>query len=246
MNHRAVRSYVMRAGRATDAQRRALIDLWPRFGVSYAQAVLDLSALFGRSAPCTLEIGFGNGEHLLARAQAEPERDFLGAEVHRPGIGHLLRIAAAAEIRNLRIIDHDAVEVLQQQIAPGSLDELQILFPDPWPKKRHHKRRLIQPEFAALAASRLRSGGRLRLATDWAPYAEHMRLVLDACPMLAVIVPESDTPESTGRAATRFERRGLRLGHQVHDLSYRRTSDAAHQQDQPQQIASIELDQGRS
>jgi len=224
MDHRAVRSYVMRAGRVTDAQQRALVELWPRFGVSFGEAVLDLAVLFARPAPCTLEIGFGNGEHLLARAQAEPERNFLGAEVHRPGIGHLLRTAAAADVKNLRIIDHDAVEVLQQQIAPDALDEIQILFPDPWPKKRHHKRRLIQPEFAALAASRLRTGGRLRLATDWAPYAEHMSLVLDACPMLAVVVPDASGAQSAGRSATRFEQRGLRLGHQVRDLMYRRNA----------------------
>jgi tRNA (guanine-N7-)-methyltransferase len=224
MDHRAVRSYVMRAGRVTDAQQRALVELWPRFGVSFGEAVLDLAVLFAHPAPCTLEIGFGNGEHLLARAQAEPERNFLGAEVHRPGIGHLLRTAAAADVKNLRIIDHDAVEVLQQQIAPDALDEIQILFPDPWPKKRHHKRRLIQPEFAALAASRLRTGGRLRLATDWAPYAEHMSVVLDACPMLAVVVPDASGAQSAGRSATRFEQRGLRLGHQVRDLMYRRNA----------------------
>ena len=224
MDHRAVRSYVIRAGRVTDAQQRALVELWPRFGVSFGQALLDLAALFERPAPCILEIGFGNGEHLLARARAEPERNFLGAEVHRPGIGHLLRIAAAAGVSNLRIIDHDAVEVLQQQIAPGALDEIQILFPDPWPKKRHHKRRLIQPEFATLAASRLRAAGRLHLATDWAPYAEHMSLVLDACPMLALVVRDPSGAESAGRAATRFERRGLRLGHQVRDLTYRRSA----------------------
>ena len=220
MNQRTVRSYVMRAGRTTDAQQRALVDLWPRFGVPFGETVLDLAALFARPAPCTLEIGFGNGEHLAARAQSEPARNFLGAEVHRPGIGHLLRAAAAADLDNLRIIEHDAVEVLQHQIAAGVLDEIQILFPDPWPKKRHHKRRLIQPEFAALAASRLRAGGRLRLATDWAPYAEHMRLVLDACPLLSAVAPGDLTLEPTSRAATRFERRGLRLGHRVSDLVY--------------------------
>jgi tRNA (guanine-N7-)-methyltransferase len=224
MTRRAVRSYVVRGGRVTDAQQRALAELWPRFGVPYGEAVLELNGLFEHPGPCTLEIGFGNGEHLAARAQAEPARNFLGAEVHRPGIGHLLHIAAAADLRNLRISDHDAVEVLQQQIAPGALDEIQILFPDPWPKKRHHKRRLVQPEFAALAASRLRAAGRLQLATDWAPYAEHMRLVLDACPLLALVVPDAALGESSGRSATRFERRGLRLGHQVSDLMYRRVA----------------------
>ena len=218
MEHRAVRSFVRRAGRMTDAQQRALVELWPRFGVPPGDSVLGIDLLDARRAPCTLEIGFGNGDHLAARAQAEPERDFLGIEVHLPGIGHLLRAAAAAELGNLRVIEQDAVEVLRNRIAPGALDEVQILFPDPWPKKRHHKRRLIQPEFVALVASRLQTGGRLHLATDWAPYAEQMREVLDACELLAPL-GSSDT---VGRAATRFERRGLRLGHAVSDLAYRR------------------------
>jgi tRNA (guanine-N7-)-methyltransferase len=223
MSLRAVRSYVRRAGRVTDAQQRALIELWPQFGVPYREATLDLAALFARAAPCTMEIGFGNGEQLAARAQAEPARNFLGVEVHRPGIGHLLRVAATARLTNLRVIDHDAVEVLGQQIAPGALDEIQILFPDPWPKKRHHKRRLIQPEFAALAASRLWPGGQIRLATDWEPYAEQISAVLDACPLLKNIAGDL-SPESANRPATRFERRGLRLGHQVRDFVYQRTA----------------------
>ena len=222
MERRAVRSYVMRSGRLTDAQRRALEELWPRFGLAYGPSPLDLPALFGRKAPCTLEIGFGNGEHIAARARAEPSRDFLGVEVHRPGIGHLLRIAAESGLANLKIIDHDAVEVLRDQLAPGALDEIEILFPDPWPKKRHHKRRLIQPEFAALAASRLRNGGRLLLATDWAPYAEHMRITLSACPSLAPEGDSASTAAAKARIATRFEQRGLRLGHEVTDLVYSR------------------------
>jgi len=222
MERRAVRSYVMRSGRLTDAQRRALDELWPRFGVAYDPSPLDLAALFGREAPCTLEIGFGNGEHIAARALAEPSRNFLGVEVHRPGIGHLLRRAAAAGLGNLRIIDHDAVEVLRDQLGPGTLDEIEILFPDPWPKKRHHKRRLIQPEFASLAASRLRREGRLHVATDWAPYAEHMRLVLDDSPALERAAAGASAPASASRAATRFEQRGLRLGHEVTDLAYTR------------------------
>ena len=220
MEHRAVRSFVRRAGRMTDAQQRALVELWPRFGVPAGDTVLDLAALYARSAPCTLEIGFGNGDHLAARAQTEPERDFLGIEVHRPGIGHLLRAAAAAGLGNLRIIEHDAVEVLRNRIAPGALDEVQILFPDPWPKKRHHKRRLIQPEFIALVATRLRTGGRLHLATDWAPYAEQMREVLGTCMRFAPL----GSHDTLGRAATRFERRGLRLGHAVSDLAYQRAA----------------------
>jgi len=219
---RSIRSFVLRAGRVTTAQQRALAEHGPRFGIVQGTTPLDLAGLFGRDGPCTMEIGFGNGEHLAARAAAEPERNFLGVEVHRPGIGHLLRAAAAANLRNLRVFDHDAVEVLEHRIAPGALDEVQILFPDPWPKARHHKRRLIQPAFAALAASRLRPGGRLLLATDWKPYAEHMREVLDACPLLALIAPAAGSAEPAGREPTRFERRGLRLGHAVTDLAYRR------------------------
>ena len=219
MNLRAVRSFVRRAGRMTDAQQRALIELWPRYGVPASDTFIDLAALFGRVAPCALEIGFGNGDHLAARALAEPEHHFLGVEVHRPGIGHLLRAAAAANLANLRVIEQDAVEVLHSRIAPDSLDEVQILFPDPWPKKRHHKRRLIQPEFAALVASRLCRGGRLHLATDWEPYAQQMRAVLDTCPVLATVTDE----RLPARAATRFEQRGLRLGHGVSDLIYERT-----------------------
>jgi tRNA (guanine-N7-)-methyltransferase len=224
MNLRAVRSFVRRAGRQTDAQQRALVELWPRYGVPGETGLIDFAVLFGRSAPNTIEIGFGNGDHLAARALAEPERNFLGVEVHRPGIGHLLRIAAAANLANLKVIEQDAVELLHSRIAPDSLDEVQILFPDPWPKKRHHKRRLIQPEFAMLVASRLRRGGRLHLATDWEPYAQQMRAVLDDCPLLATVTDE----HLPARAATRFEQRGLRLGHGVSDLIYART-DAAHQ-----------------
>jgi tRNA (guanine-N7-)-methyltransferase len=218
MNLRAVRSFVRRAGRMTDAQQRALQELWPRYGVPGETGLIDFAVLFGRRAPNTIEIGFGNGDHLAARALAEPQRNFLGVEVHRPGIGHLLRAAAAADLGNLRVVEQDAVELLRARIAPEALDEVQILFPDPWPKKRHHKRRLIQPDFALLVASRLRRGGRLHLATDWEPYAQHMRLVLGACPTLAPRAADGQA----ARAATRFEQRGLRLGHAVCDLVYER------------------------
>ncbi len=216
---RTVRSFVTRAGRLTGAQQRALIELWPRFGIDLGAGRLDLAVLFGNGRPCTMEIGFGNGEHLAGRAQAEPERNFLGVEVYRPGIGSLLRAAAAAELRNVRVIAHDAVEVLGEQIAPDALDEVEILFPDPWPKKRHHKRRLIQAEFVRLVATRLAEGGRFRLATDWEPYAEQMRLVLDACPLLE----RGEAAGVTSRAPTRFERRGTGLGLTVHDLLYLRS-----------------------
>jgi tRNA (guanine-N7-)-methyltransferase len=222
---RAIRSYVIRAGRITDAQRRARAQYWPHFGIDFAPQTLDLDHCFGRRAPRTLEIGFGNGDHLLERASTAPERDFLGVEVHEPGIGHLLLAAAKAQIGNLRVIAHDAVEVLQQQIAPETLTEVQLLFPDPWPKKRHHKRRIVQPEFAQLIASRLTPEGRFHLATDWTPYAQQMLAVLNACPSLANCAQDLGfvTPEDVmARRATRFQRRGERLGHQVHELLFQR------------------------
>lgn len=221
---RSVRSYVMRAGRITEAQQRALATLWPRYGVEFNFGPLDLARLFGRSALRTLEIGFGNGEHLLERALADPARDFLGVEVHRPGVGHLLLAAGKAGITNLRVIAHDAVEVLQHQIAPSSLDEVQLLFPDPWPKARHHKRRLVQPEFAALVATRLQAGGRWHLATDWEPYAESMLAVLEACDALRNCAADGGFINHVMlRAATRFELRGQRLGHQVRELLFMRS-----------------------
>jgi tRNA (guanine-N7-)-methyltransferase len=222
---RAIRSYVLRTGRITPAQQRALGEHWPRYGVEFEPRVLDLAQLFGRVAARTLEIGFGNGEHLLERALAQPEQDFLGVEVHRPGIGHLLLAAAGAGATNLRIIAHDAVEVLQQQIAPGSLDQVQLLFPDPWPKTRHHKRRIVQQQFVALLASRLVAGGRVHLATDWEPYAEQMLLVLNACSLLVNCADSGgfiDSEAIEARRATRVERRGERLGHRVRELLFRR------------------------
>ncbi len=226
---RPIRSYVLRAGRITPAQERALTELWPRYGVDFQSAPLDFPTLFGRKAPVTLEIGFGNGEHLLQRATAEPERDFLGVEVHRPGIGHLLLAAQRAGVGNLRVLEHDAVEVLEQQIAPGSLDEVQLLFPDPWPKKRHHKRRLVQPAFIQLVASRLARGGRLYIATDWQPYAERMRSDLEACAALRnctdPVTPADARQSDATHQSTRFQRRGERLGHQIHRLLFARTGD---------------------
>jgi tRNA (guanine-N7-)-methyltransferase len=221
---RPIRSFVMRAGRMTAGQSRALEDLWPRFGLDYAAAPLDLPALFGRDAPRTLEIGFGNGEHLAKLAAAHPERDYLGIEVHRPGVGHLLMLAESAGLTNLRVSDHDAVEVLNQQIPPATLDEVLVLFPDPWHKKRHHKRRLIQPPFIELLATRLRPGGVLRLATDWEEYALQMLDVLRGAPALfANLSPGGDwMPRPEERAPTRFEKRGARLGHGVWDLAFRR------------------------
>jgi len=225
VRQRGVRSFVLRAGRATAGQQRALAELWPKYGVEFAQSTLDLSALFGRVAPRMLEIGFGAGEALLEFASAHPEIDCIGIEVHRPGVGRLLLGAEAAKLGNLRVICHDAVEVLQHQVAPASIALVHIFFPDPWPKKRHHKRRLIQPAFVELLATAIAPGGTLRLATDWEPYAQHMRAVIDASPAFAnIAVASGFVARSAERVLTRFERRGQRLGHGVWDLEYRRTN----------------------
>jgi tRNA (guanine-N7-)-methyltransferase len=221
--HRAIRSYVLRAGRMTAAQAQALQELWPRYGIEPEGPALDPAALFSRRTPVTLEIGFGNGDNLLALATAHPERDFIGVEVHPPGVGHLLHQAAAASLANLRVFRHDAVEVLRERIAPDCLDAILVLFPDPWHKKRHHKRRLINAEFVELAASRLAPGGTLQLATDWVPYAEVMLEVLNASALLRNRAADGAfVSRLPGRIRTRFEARGERLGHEVRDLCYER------------------------
>jgi tRNA (guanine-N7-)-methyltransferase len=217
-----VRSYVLRGGRITGAQRRALAELLPRLGIPYSPAPLDLDAAFGRRAPRVLEVGFGNGDTLVALAAASPEADFIGVEVHPPGVGHCLLAAEGAGLSNLRVVRHDAVEVLEHMIPAGSLDELLLYFPDPWPKKRHHKRRIVQPAFAALVASRLKPGGLFKLATDWEPYAAWMLEVLNASSGLENAAPDGGCVDRPGRTATRFERRGRRLGHEVFDIEYRR------------------------
>jgi tRNA (guanine-N7-)-methyltransferase len=222
-HHRAIRSFVVRAGRMTTGQAHALEELWPKHGVEYSPAQLDLDALFGRSAPRSLEIGFGNGENLAALAAAHPERDYLGIEVHRPGVGHLFMLAQRQNLANVRASAHDAVEVLRDQIPPRALDEVLVLFPDPWHKKRHHKRRLIQPPFVELVASRMKPDGVLRLATDWEHYALQMLEVLRASASFENLSPGGDwVPRPEERAPTRFEKRGARLGHGVWDLAFRR------------------------
>ena len=221
---RAIRSFVTRAGRITPAQERALERLWPKYGVD-PDGLLDLDALFGRRAERVAEIGFGNGDNLLELAQAHPERDFLGIEVHRPGVGRLLLNLEQRGLNNVRVICRDAVDVLSRHLAVSSLDEILILFPDPWPKKRHHKRRLVQPAFVGLLVDRLKSGGTLRLATDWAPYAEEMLVHLSAEPRLRNLAPDGGyVPRPGQRQSTRFERRGERLGHGVWDLAFTRTA----------------------
>jgi len=217
---RGIRSFVLRAGRITGAQARALEELLPRYGIPFDGRPLDLDAAFGRRAPRVLEIGFGNGDTLLEIAARSPDTDFLGAEVHPPGVGHCLLAIEAAGLANVRIVMHDAVEILKDGLAPASLDEVLLYFPDPWPKKRHHKRRIVQPEFAALVASRLKPGGRFRLATDWEPYAAWMLEVLGASPDFRNAAPGGGCVDRPERGATRFERRGQRLGHAVFDLEF--------------------------
>ena len=217
---RHIRSFVLRAGRMTPAQERALTELWPSYGVELTDGPLDLTAIFGRHAPRCLEIGFGVGEVIGTLAEHHPHIDYLGVEVHRPGVGRLLLRAEQAKIRNLRVICHDAVEVLKD-IANDSFDEILVFFPDPWHKKRHHKRRLIDATFVASLAAKLRAGGVLRLATDWQAYAEQMLTVCNGNPHLSSLSADGTfvaRPEF--RPPTRFERRGARLGHGVWDLAY--------------------------
>ena len=211
----------MRQGRVSKAQRRAHAELLPVYGVPFSPIALDLDRLFDRAAPRILEIGFGMGETTAAIALEHPENDYLGIEVHTPGVGSLLKRIADLHLANLRVVQHDAVEVLQHMIAPEALDGVHIFFPDPWPKKRHHKRRLIQPAFAALLASRMKRGARVHACTDWEEYARQILEVLAAEPALRNTAPGyASRPEA--RPETKFERRGLALGHRVWDLVFRK------------------------
>lgn len=218
---RTIRSYVLRQGRLTDAQRRAHEALLPRFGIPYASAPLDLERAFGRAAPKILEIGFGMGETTAEIAARYPQNDYLGIEVHTPGVGGLLKRAAALGLTNLRIVQHDAVEVLEHMISPANLDGAHVFFPDPWPKKRHHKRRLIQPPFVALLVSRIKPGAYVHVATDWQDYAQQIMTVLSENPLL-VNTADGFAPRPEWRPLTKFERRGLKLGHKVWDVVFRR------------------------
>ncbi|HVY65417.1 MAG TPA: tRNA (guanosine(46)-N7)-methyltransferase TrmB [Gammaproteobacteria bacterium] len=226
---RRVRSFVRRPGRATQAQRRALTDLWPRFGVEAPLGPLDLQALFGREAPRVLDIGFGDGEALVTTAANYPAVDYLGVEVHEPGIGHLLLLAEKAGVTNVRVIARDAAEALPQLLPDASFAALNLFFPDPWPKKRHHKRRLLQPVFLTEIARVLRRDGLFHFATDWANYAEHALGLLAHDARFAPVAAADlcDNPLAF-RPPTKFERRGRRLGHDVVDLYYRRLAAAAH------------------
>ncbi len=219
--HRAIRSFVMRAGRMGPGQARAMADLGPRYVLPFTAEPLDAAAAFGRQAPLVLEIGFGMGDATAQIAQARPDTDFLGVEVHTPGVGALLKRIGEMQLENLRIIQHDAVEVLDHMIAPASLAGVHVFFPDPWHKKKHHKRRLIQPPFVARLATRLAPGGYLHCATDWQPYAEQILEVLSAEPLLANTA-EGYAPRPDYRPLTKFENRGIRLGHGVWDLVFTR------------------------
>lgn len=223
LRRREIRSFVVRAGRMSPKQTRGLTEGMARYGLAYEPALLDLVAAFGRSAPTVLEIGFGMGITTAAIATAHPETNFVAVEVHPPGVGNLCNLLDEQQLRNVRVIQDDAVKVLTHMIAPDSLAGVHIYFPDPWHKKRHNKRRLVQPALVALVASRLAPGGYLHLATDWVPYAEQMLEVLSAEPMLTNTASDY-APRPEWRPETKFELRGLKLGHEVRDLLFKRVS----------------------
>ena len=219
-----IRSFVLRQGRVSNAQARHHATLMPVWGIAYAPQLLDLAVVFGRVAPKILEIGFGMGETTAVIAAAHPELDILGVEVHTPGVGSLLKEIVERNLGNVRIVQHDAVEVVRDMIVPGMLTGIHIFFPDPWPKKRHHKRRLIQPDFVRLLTERLAPGGYFHCATDWEEYAQQMVEVLSAEPLLENTAPGFATRPDY-RPLTKFEQRGLRLGHGVWDVVFRRRAE---------------------
>ncbi|MDJ0911814.1 MAG: tRNA (guanosine(46)-N7)-methyltransferase TrmB [Woeseiaceae bacterium] len=221
-HRRSIRSFVRRTGRLTASQQRALDELWPSVGIEYDDAPLDWEGLFGRAASHVIEIGFGNGDTLVAQAAEHPDSDFIGIEVHEPGVGHCLIRLREAGITNLRIVAHDAVEVLGRQIPGDSVDRINLYFPDPWPKKRHHKRRIVQAPFLELCWKVLRSGGALHIATDWANYAEHIdEVVGDSAHFELDERREHAGDAPLERPQTKFEQRGLKLGHRIVDWRYR-------------------------
>jgi tRNA (guanine-N7-)-methyltransferase len=221
LSKRHIRSYVLRQGRVSSAQQRACDTLLPRFGIPYAAQPLDLDSAFGRTAPKILEIGFGMGDSTATIAQTHPGNDYLALEVHTPGVGNLLKLIDLQQIPNIRIIQHDAVEVLRDMLGDATLDGVHIFFPDPWHKARHNKRRLIQAPFVAQLVQKLRPGGYLHVATDWQDYAEQVLRVLSAEPLLENTAADY-APRPAYRPLTKFEQRGLRLGHGVWDLMFRR------------------------
>lgn len=222
---RKVQSFVKREGRLTKGQAKALEDLWGEMGLNVEDGLVDIAQAFGRNAPTVLEIGFGMGQSLVEMARTDPDKNFIGIEVHRPGVGACLASADEAGITNLKVFEHDAVEVLDKCIADGSLQRLQLFFPDPWHKKRHHKRRIVQPEFVEVIRAKLAIGGVFHMATDWENYAEHMLLVMSQAPGYKNRSPTMNYVERPEhRPLTKFERRGHRLGHGVWDLMFERVS----------------------
>jgi tRNA (guanine-N7-)-methyltransferase len=224
--HRPIRSYVLREGRMTEGQRQAFSRLWPRFGIDYPSEPLDPASLFDQPAPLYLEIGFGNGESLLNMARQHPDRHYLGIEVHRPGVGHLLLELERAGLDNVRVLRHDAMEILEQALPDACLAGLYLFFPDPWPKKKHRKRRIVQEKFLQQAARVIRPGGFIHMATDWEHYAQQMQRLLEDSTAFENSVADGDfAPRAADRTLTRFEQRGRRLGHGVWDLLFLRRTD---------------------
>lgn len=222
--HRNIRSFVLRKGRLTTAQQHALDELWPHYGIENSEVTLDFEDHFERPADVIVEIGFGNGVSTWKMAQQEPEKNFIGIEVHEPGVGHLLMALEEHHIENVRIVCADAVEFLQKRIPDASLSGVRIYFPDPWPKKRHHKRRIIQPEFVSLLARCMKPGAILHLATDWQNFADHTLEVMQGNTEFSNLSDNGDYCERPEwRPYTKYERRGERLGHEVRDLLYQRT-----------------------
>lgn len=221
---RTIRSFVVRSGRTTEGQRKAMEKNWPRFGIEYTGALIDWESSFSRRAPLWIEIGYGNGAQTAHLAKIHPQINFLGIEIHLPGVGHLLKLADDDQLDNLKLIRHDAVEVLSECVEDSSVDQIMLFFPDPWPKKKHHKRRIVQPDFINLVANKLKPAGRFHLATDWEPYAEWMLESISMHPQLRntstsghFIVP----PDY--RLLTKFENRGIKKGHGVWDLMFEKT-----------------------
>ncbi len=223
--HKPIRSYVIRGGRITESQKKAFDSAWPDYGLSLFDGRLDYKGVFQRDAPVVLEVGFGMGDSLLSMAEAKPDADFIGIEVHPPGVGRLINNAAKAELVNLRVYMADAVDVLEDCIPDGSLDRFQLYFPDPWHKKKHNKRRIVQPEFIQLLRQKLAIGGVCHFATDWEPYAEHMMEVMSAAEGFKNQAPDyCFSPRPEYRPLTKFENRGQKLGHGVWDLLFERLS----------------------
>ncbi|GMR07368.1 MAG: tRNA (guanosine(46)-N7)-methyltransferase TrmB [Gammaproteobacteria bacterium] len=218
---RRIRSFVRREGRMTTSQKRALEELWGAYGIDVDDTLLDLNTVFPAIAPTILEIGFGNGNSLLTMAQNSPHNNYLGVEVHRPGVGNLLQNLERQAVGNVRIICHDAVEVVENNLAPQSLHGVHLFFPDPWPKRKHHKRRLLQPGFASRLATRLKPGAQFHIATDWQDYARHMMEVMsESGDFINTFAEGAYAPRPDDRPLTRFEQRGQRLGHEVWDLVF--------------------------